>query len=301
MATNNNTTFDLDAYIKRRRRDIEKALQQSLPRATTRPCQLHKAMRHSLFAGGKRLRPLLTLAAAEACGGDPMPAMPLACAVECIHTFSLIHDDLPCMDDDELRRGVPTCHVVFGEATALLAGDALQALAFELASSHPGSRRHPTATIIRNLAHASGSRCLVGGQVMDMEAEGRDTTPGELRRIHEGKTAALLTSSLQLGGMSANATPSQYNALTTFGHSLGLAFQIIDDILDVTQSSEQLGKTAGKDHAVGKATFPAIIGLDRSRREAKRLTDRALDALETFKSNGTPLRSLANHLLDREC
>lgn len=292
---------ELTTFLHRHRPAIEKALDRALPGAKTSPAVVHQAMRHSIFAGGKRLRPLLLLAAHEACGGNGHGVLPLAAAVECLHTFSLIHDDLPCMDDDDLRRGVPTCHVVFGEAVALLAGDALQALAFELVADHPGTRRYPAATLVKDLAVAAGSRKLVGGQVLDMEAEGREkTTLAQLRQIHLGKTAALLTSCLRLGAMAANAKPKDLEALTAHGEFLGLAFQVVDDILDVTQSSEKLGKTAGKDAAVGKATYPAVLGLEKARKEAARLTGLALGALDPLGSRATTLRAIADYLLKRE-
>lgn len=291
----------LKEFIARQMPAIEKALDKAVPKATTRPQVLHKAMRHSLFAGGKRLRPLLVLAAAEACGGKPAPALPLAAAVECLHTFSLIHDDLPCMDDDDLRRGVPTCHVVFGEAVALLAGDALQSLAFELVASHPGSRRHPAAVMVKDLAIAGGSLHLIGGQVLDMEAEGRaGTTASQLKQIHLGKTAALLTACLRLGAMAANASPKILTALSTYGLNLGLAFQVVDDILDVTQTSAQLGKTAGKDAAAGKATYPAVLGMDKARKEAKRLTRLSLDALAPLGRRANVLHAMAEYMLLRD-
>ncbi|MGI9240180.1 MAG: polyprenyl synthetase family protein, partial [Verrucomicrobiales bacterium] len=254
----------------------------------------------SLFAGGKRLRPILCVAAAEACGGEVGRALPLAAAVECIHTYSLIHDDLPSMDDDDFRRGVPTCHTVFGEGTAVLAGDALQAMAFEFVAGAEPTRRYPVAAMVMDLAVTSGSRHLIGGQVMDMEGEGAGLGKRELKYIHESKTAALLKCSLRLGGMSANATPKQLQSLSDFGYSLGLAFQVIDDILDVTQTTEKLGKSAGKDVAAGKATYPAIYGLEASRREAKRLTRRASDALGVFGKKGEVLRGIADYLLDRD-
>lgn len=292
---------EITAFLSRHRPAIEKALDRTLPKATVRPFVLHQAMRHSIFAGGKRLRPLLLLAANEACGGDAKSALPLAAAVECLHTFSLIHDDLPCMDDDDLRRGVPTCHVVYGEAVALLAGDALQALAFEIVSGHSGARRYSAAQMTRELALAAGSHHLVGGQVLDMEAEGREkTTLAQLRQIHLGKTAALLTTCLRLGAMAANAKPKDLEALTAHGQSLGLAFQVVDDILDVTQSSEKLGKTAGKDAAVGKATYPAVLGLEKARKEAARLTGLALGALEPLGPRAMTLRAIAEYLLKRE-
>ncbi|MEM0896532.1 MAG: polyprenyl synthetase family protein [Verrucomicrobiota bacterium] len=292
---------DLKAYIAARREEVDKALEEALPGENISPATLHKAMRHSMFAGGKRLRPVLALAAAEACGGDFSPALPAACAVECLHTYSLIHDDLPCMDDDDFRRGVPTCHKVFGEDIAVLAGDALQAFAFELLANMDTPQRYPAAQFVSELAGAAGSLRLVKGQVLDMEGEGEEKqlTVDELREIHENKTGALLTASLRLGAMAANGSAQQLDALTIVGHSLGLAFQVIDDILDVTQSSEQLGKSAGKDEASGKSTYPALLGLDASKVEADRLTKEAIDALDVFGDKAARLREIAGFMLER--
>lgn len=292
--------MDLAKYLTSRTALIDKALDRYLPKETAKPATIHKAMRYSLFAGGKRLRPVLTLAAAEACGGSVEAATPAACAVECIHTYSLIHDDLPCMDDDDLRRGRPTSHKVFGEGIAVLAGDALLTVAFEILASAKPTARHGTAAQIADLANAAGSRWLVGGQVADLEGEGKKLGAADLSYIHRCKTAALLTASLRLGAMSANATPALLKAITTFGQSVGLAFQVIDDILDVTQPTEKLGKSAGKDVASQKATYPAIHGLEKSRKEAKRLTRAAHRALEPFGKKADTLRALADYLLARE-
>jgi geranylgeranyl diphosphate synthase, type II len=278
---------------------VEDALQAYLPLPTVKPKTIHKAMRYSMFAGGKRLRPILCLAAGECCGGEAFTALPLACAVECIHTYSLIHDDLPCMDDDDLRRGVPTSHKVFGEAIAVLAGDALLTFAFELAAQVPGWPRYSLKDVIRELAVASGSRSLIGGQVLDLESEGKRVSLPLLRFIHESKTAALLRATIRLGAMSANATPARLESLSVFGMSLGLAFQVIDDILDVTQSSETLGKSAGKDLIAEKATYPSVIGLEESRKVAKRLTEEAHQSLKPFGRKAEILHGLADYLLDR--
>ena len=279
---------------------IDAALQRFLPRASVRPSTIHRAMRHPVFAGGKRLRPILCLAAAEACGGDSEHALAPACAVELIHTYSLVHDDLPCMDDDDLRRGNPTTHVLFGENMAVLAGDALLTEAFAIIAQTPEGKKYRAGDYVTELASASDSRRLIGGQVMDLEGEGKALTKAQLVRVHEAKTAALLTSSLRLGGMSANASSSKLQALTDFGKSLGLAFQVIDDLLDVTQSTEKLGKTAGKDAAVEKATYPAILGLEKSKQEAHRLTRKALSALRPFGRRAVRLDQIAHHLLDRD-
>lgn len=292
--------MDLSRYLTDRTRVIDRALDRFLPKERTKPATIHKAMRYSLFAGGKRLRPVLNLAAAEACGGTLEQAMPGACAVECIHTYSLIHDDLPCMDDDDLRRGRPTSHKVFGEGIAVLAGDALLTIAFEILAQATPAKRYSTAAQITELASASGSQWLIGGQVADLEGEGKTLGGAELKYIHRSKTAALLTASLRLGAMSANATAAKLEAITNFGQSLGLAFQVIDDILDVTQTTEKLGKTAGKDVKATKATYPAIFGLDRSRREAQRLTATAHEALKVFGKKADVLRGLADYLLARD-
>jgi geranylgeranyl diphosphate synthase type II len=293
--------MDLKTYLRSRQRKIDRALDRYLPRANTKPATLHKAMRYSLFAGGKRLRPILCLAAAEACRGNIDGALPLACALECIHTYSLVHDDLPSMDNDDFRRGRPTCHKVFGDGIAILAGDALLTIAFEIVSRTKPARRYNISSLLREISVAAGSQKLIAGQVADLEAEGKDVKRDQLQFIHENKTAAILKSSVRLGAMSANADARKLSAITRFGQRLGLAFQIIDDILDVTQTSEILGKSAGKDVAAKKATYPAVIGLDKSRAEARRLTRQAHNALSMFSSSDAePLHALANYLLERE-
>jgi geranylgeranyl diphosphate synthase type II len=292
--------MNLKAYLASRQRTIDRALDRYLPSEKTRPVTIHQAMRYSLFAGGKRLRPILCLAAAEACGGRIENALPLACAMECIHTYSLVHDDLPSMDNDDFRRGRPTNHKVFGDGIAVLAGDALLTSAFETISRAKPTRRYDMSTLLREVAVAAGSRKLIAGQVADLEAEGKKTTRDDLRYIHENKTAAILTASVCLGAMSANATSKELAATTKFGRALGLAFQVIDDILDVTQTSEKLGKSAGKDIAAKKATYPAVIGLEKSRAEARRLTRKAHDSLAIFGKKAEPLHALANYLLERE-
>jgi len=287
--------MDLKAYLRSRQRKIDRALDRYLPRANTKPATLHKAMRYSLFAGGKRLRPILCLAAAEACRGNIDDALPLACALECIHTYSLVHDDLPSMDNDDFRRGRPTCHKVFGDGIALLT------IAFEIVSRAKPAPRYNISALLREISVAAGSQKLIAGQVADLEAEGKDVKRDQLQFIHENKTAAILKSSVRLGAMSANAEPKKLFAITRFGQRLGLAFQIIDDILDVTQTSEILGKSAGKDVAAKKATYPAVIGLEKSRAEARRLTRQAHNALSMFSSSDAePLHVLANYLLERE-
>ena len=292
--------MNLKTYLTTRAKDVDAALDVFLPKAKERPATIHAAMRYSVFAGGKRLRPVLCLAAAEACGGEFSLALPPACAVELMHTYSLVHDDLPAMDDDDLRRGRPTCHKVYGEGMAILCGDALLTEAFIVIGQTVATKRYNTRDYMTELAVTGSSRKLIGGQVMDLEGEGKKLTKRDLVRIHEAKTAALLTTSLRLGAMTANATPAKLEALTLFGHALGLAFQVIDDILDVTQSTEVLGKTAGKDQAVEKSTYPAIIGLEASRKEAVRLTAVAMDALNPLGKSAERLREVATHLLKRE-
>jgi geranylgeranyl diphosphate synthase, type II len=292
--------MNLQRYLAARQKEVDRALDRFLPKESVAPATIHKAMRYSLFAGGKRLRPILCLAAAEACGGKFAAALPHACAVECIHTYSLIHDDLPSMDNDDLRRGRPTCHKVFGDAIAILAGDALLTVAFEIASHAKPVSRYDLREVMREITEAAGSRKLIAGQVADLEAEGKNLSRNQVRSIHENKTAALLTASVRLGAMAANARTKQLAAVTAFGRALGLAFQVIDDILDVTQTSEKLGKSAGKDLAAKKATYPAVFGLEKSRSEARRLTTQAHRALDTLGADADVLRALADYLLARE-
>ena len=293
-------SFSLKRYIDRSIKQVNDALNKHLPKASAKPKTLHESMRYSMFAGGKRLRPILCLAAAEACGGRASESLILGSAVECIHTYSLIHDDLPGMDDDDLRRGMPTNHIVYGEGIAVLAGDALLTLAFELANQAKPTKRYKQNDFVGELAKTAGHAQLIAGQVTDLEAEGKPVSHTQLRYIHERKTSALLSCSVRLGGMSANATPRQLQALTDFGYHVGLAFQVIDDILDVTQSSEQLGKTAGKDAAVQKATYPSIVGLAKSRKIAAELTAKAYAALKPLKGKAAALEALADYLLKRD-
>jgi geranylgeranyl diphosphate synthase, type II len=292
--------FDLDGFLAKSTVAVNRALDRFLPSATTRPATIHKAMRYSLFAGGKRMRPALCLAAAEACGGSAAEAMPLACAVECIHTYSLVHDDLPAMDNDDYRRGKLTNHKVFGEGIAVLAGDALLTQAFEIAAQCKGWPRYTHQRVMLEIASAAGSLQLIAGQVADLEAEGKKIAAFNLRYIHERKTSALLCCSVRLGGMSANCTSAELKALTDFGYHVGLAFQVIDDILDVTQTSEKLGKTAGKDTKAQKATYPSIVGLEKSREIAEELTERAFAALKPLRGGASALHALAGYLLKRD-
>lgn len=291
---------ELKTWLKAQQEIVDAKLDNLLPAEDTRPATIHKAMRYSMFAGGKRLRPILCLAAAEACSGDIEAALYPASAVEVMHTYSLVHDDLPCMDNDDLRRGRPTSHVVYGEGIAVLAGDALLTEAFTIVAQTPANKRYNARDYVLEFSETGGSKKLIGGQVLDLEGEGKDLNQEQLVHIHEAKTAALLCTSLRLGGMSANCTVEQLQALTDFGYNLGLAFQVIDDILDVTQTTEQLGKTAGKDESVDKSTYPAILGLEESKIEATRLTQLALDALKPLGEKAARLEQIARYMLERE-
>ncbi len=294
-------SFDLGAYMKVQAAAIDVALDRFLPPDTQRPQTLHKAMRYSVFAGGKRLRPVLVIAGAEAVGGTAEQVMPTACALEMIHTYSLVHDDLPAMDNDDFRRGVPTNHKVFGEAIAILAGDALLTLAFRLVADNartaaPGA----VQAVVADGADAAGHAGMVAGQVEDLEAEGRQVGADTLDYIHVHKTGALIRTSLRVGAMLCDATAEQVRALSVAGANLGLAFQIVDDILDVVASSAELGKTAGKDQIQQKATFPAIHGLEASRARARSLIEEAEQALTAFGPRAEPIRALGRFILERK-
>ena len=295
-------SLDVHAYMKERARAVDEALERSLPPESAPPETVHKAMRYSVFAGGKRLRPVLVIAGAEAVGGAMDDVMPTACAMELIHTYSLVHDDLPAMDDDDFRRGRPTSHKVFGDAMAILAGDGLLTLAFRLLAENlqPGMDGRVLRDVLVGIAEAAGTGGMVGGQVADLEAEGRQVTPEALDYIHLHKTAALIRASIRSGAALCGATPAQLQALAVAGTSLGLAFQIVDDILDVTGTTEQLGKTAGKDQAQQKATYPAVHGLAASRARAEALMAEALGALQPFGPPAEPLRALGRFILDRK-
>lgn len=288
-----------EVYWKSRLPVVEKALDRLISKKA-HPALIHKAMRYSLLAGGKRLRPILCLAAARAAGGNETAALPAACAVECIHTYSLIHDDLPCMDDDDFRRGRPTNHKVFGEAVAVLAGDGLLTEAFASVARTRPNRRYSGADFVAELAHASGSLGLIAGQVLDLDSEKKRIPLKKLVEIHRAKTGALITTSLRLGAMSAGADARTLAHLTKFGRALGLAFQVIDDILDIVSTKEKLGKSIGKDQSSGKATYPRLLGLDGARREADRLTRAARSALRPFGSRAHALLAIADALLRRD-
>jgi len=293
--------MDIKSLIKNGVELTEARLNELLPGENVSPTTLHKAMRYSVFAGGKRIRPLLCLEAARAVCGAAEPALNAACAVEVLHTYTLIHDDLPSMDNDDLRRGRPTNHKVFGEGIAILAGDALLTEAFAMLTKVPANERYNVGNYVAELAYQTGSLTLVGGQVLDLEGEGRSLTVDELRAIHNGKTTALITASVRLGAMAAGATEEQLAALTTYGRCLGLAFQIIDDILDITSTPEVLGKSIGKDAAVQKATYPALVGMDAARAEAKELTEAGRAALDIFPPDRREaLLTISDYLLNRD-
>lgn len=287
-------------FLELERARVNEALEDALPDPDSAFPVLHRAMRHSLFAGGKRLRPLLAIAAAKACGARAEKALPAACAVEMIHTYSLIHDDLPSFDDEELRRGQPSCHAVYGEAMAILAGDALQALAFEhIARARTETDPEHVATATATLATAAGSTGMCGGQALDIQAAGRSIDLDELRRLHAAKTGALLTASVLCGAILAGADEERLSALRRYGDAVGLAFQIVDDLLDVDGDVETLGKRPGGDADRGQPTFPALIGVEEARKEAARLEQRAVAALETFDERADVLRKLAAYIIDR--
>jgi len=291
----------LKETLEEGRRLTDAALERLLPPATQFPPSIHAAMRHSVFAGGKRLRPILCMEAAQMIQGCvPLGVEELGAALEMLHTYSLIHDDLPALDNDDLRRGRPTCHKAFGEATAILAGDALQTRAYEvLAKLHCSAEAR--VSIISEIAYATGSVAgMIGGQVMDLEAEHHRPDAKTLEYIHRSKTGALLTASVVTGGLYADASPAQIQGLRGFGQNIGLAFQIVDDVLDVTQSSEQLGKTAGKDSAHDKATYPALFGIEASLKKADELVSAACVALDQFADRGQSLREIARFLVERK-
>ncbi|MBI4469534.1 MAG: polyprenyl synthetase family protein [Acidobacteria bacterium] len=290
------------AFLDRRRSDVERELDRLLPPASSDPAEIHRAMRYSLFAGGKRIRPLLTLAAGEAFDADDHVLLPVACAMEMIHTYSLVHDDLPAMDDDDLRRGRPTCHKVFGEAIAILTGDALLTLAFESLAAVPLTPEEAPRMvhIIREIAAAAGTReGMVGGQVLDMLSQGTKVTPEELEQIHRWKTGALIRASILTGAMAGRSQPEEMDHLNRYAINLGLVFQIVDDVLDVTSTTERLGKTAGKDQSVAKATYPSIVGIDESRRIVTRLVEDALKSLSRLDRSTGVLVDLAEYLASR--
>ena len=294
------TTFDLASYLKEKQILVEQALDQSLP--IRRPAKIYEAMRYSLLAGGKRLRPILCISACELHGGNLAMCLPTACALEMLHTMSLIHDDLPAMDNDDYRRGKLTNHKVFGEDIAILAGDALLAYAFEYVATQ--TRQVEAAHLIQvlgRLGRTVGAEGLVGGQVLDLECEGKaDVSTETLTFIHAHKTGALLETSVVTGALLAGAPDEAIQRLTTYAQNIGLAFQIIDDILDITATQEELGKSIGKDVKAQKATYPSLWGIDESRRQAQQLIDEAIAVLETYGEAANPLRAIAQYIINRK-
>jgi geranylgeranyl diphosphate synthase type II len=291
----------LAEYMAAQQKAVDAALDRWVPPQNENPATIHGAMRYSLFAGGKRIRPLLAIAAAQAVSDAPVGIESCACALEMIHTYSLIHDDLPALDNDDFRRGRPTCHKVYGDAMAILAGDALLTLAFEVLAKMEYADASKRIELVGELATASGTvGGMIGGQVNDLEGEGKHPTAQLLESIHRAKTGALLRASVRMGAIYAGAAADQLAALTSFGEHIGLAFQIVDDILDVEQSSEALGKTAGKDAAQKKITFPAVYSIDRSREMAEEERLAAHLALQPFDDRAQRLRELADLVVRRQ-
>ena len=294
-------SFDLSTYLAGRRQAVEQALERFLPSADSVPQQIHEAMRYSVFAGGKRLRPILVIAGAETVGGSAESVMPTACALELIHTYSLIHDDLPAMDDDDYRRGRLTNHKVFGEAVAILAGDALLTLAFRLLAENFSGARDPRLLpqLLAEIADAAGTPGMIGGQAVDVQSEGKSVDAEILEYIHTHKTAALIRASLRAGALLVGAPPSQLTAISEAGGRLGLAFQIVDDILDVEGSLEELGKMAGSDRRKKKVTYPEHFGLEASRLKARRLIQEAKATLAALGPGAEPVSALADFIFER--
>jgi geranylgeranyl diphosphate synthase type II len=289
-------------YLAEAKKAVDECLDRLLPAESEEPRTIHKAMRYSTFAGGKRVRPILVLAAGESVGGNREALLHLGCAIEMIHTYSLIHDDLPALDNDDLRRGRPTCHKVFGEAMAILAGDSLMTRCYQLLVELPNvpNMDSTRVAVIREIAHATGTvEGMIGGQVVDLESEGRAITSENLEYIHRSKTGALLAACTRCAALAAGASPAQLEALGAYGRKIGLAFQIMDDILDVTASSEELGKTAGKDQKAKKATYPALYGIDASREKARELTGSAIEDVQELGARAEALRGLAQFIHSR--
>jgi geranylgeranyl diphosphate synthase type II len=294
--------MDIKAYLAKKKDIVDKTLEKLVPPAKAFPSSVHEAMRYSLFAGGKRVRPILAIAAAEALGAKTADLLPIAGSLELIHTYSLIHDDLPAMDNDDFRRGRPTCHKVYGDAIAILAGDGLLNLAFEVLSD-PGRLKAIPANrllaVIKEISTASGVFGMVGGQVVDIESEGKEIDFPTLEYIHTHKTGALIRASVRSGALYAKANKRQFTALTRYGEMTGLAFQIADDILDITGKQEEIGKDVGSDLKKGKRTFPSFYGLEESRRRAVEVADKAVLALKDFDRKADPLRELAKYIITR--
>jgi geranylgeranyl diphosphate synthase, type II len=296
--------MEFKEYLAERLKRIDAGLKRYLPPVDTMPMRLHEAMHYSVFAGGKRIRPVLAIAACEAVGGDVERVLPAACALEMIHTYSLIHDDLPAMDDDDYRRGRLTSHKVYGEAAAILAGDALLTDALALLCGSGGHQDIPAdirLRMVHTIARAAGSAGMVGGQAADMDAEGKEPDLAMLQFIHTRKTGALILASVEVGALAGGGGEEELAAITRYGEAAGLAFQIADDILDVVGEQTTLGKDTGKDQARGKATYPALLGVEQSRRRARELRDMAVEALAPLGEDADPLRAVAHFIVDRSC
>lgn len=292
--------FDLRAYLDERRRQVDQYLDQHLPPASARPAILHEAMRYSLFGDAKRIRPILCMAAAEAVGGTAESALRPGAAIELLHTYTLIHDDLPAMDDDALRRGRPTCHIQFGEANAILAGDALLTMAFEWLADCPAPPPHSPGALVRELASAAGSQGVIGGQVEDIAAEGCAPDADLVDYIHLHKTADLLRAAVRIGAIAGGGSPAHVDALGNYGEKIGIAFQIADDLLNATSHRNALGKNAGTDAERGKVTYVAVYGIDESRRRAQALIASAHAALCKLPGDTNPLAAIADYIVARE-
>jgi geranylgeranyl diphosphate synthase type II len=294
------TSTAIQQYLDEQRLQVDAELERILPAVGEYPPSIHQAMRHSVFAGGKRLRPILCLESGRLFNGDERSLRRLGCALELIHTYSLIHDDLPALDNDDLRRGKPTCHRVFGEATAILAGDALLTLAFEIISEPGAGSEERRLRVIHDLSHAIGTRAgMVGGQVVDLETAGQTTSAKTLQYIHSAKTGSFLRAAVRSGALDAGASPEDLSRLSTYGEKIGLAFQIADDLLDVTSTREELGKSVGKDDQQHKATYPAIYGIEESRRIAAQLIQEACEALTSYGERAHRLQEIARFLIER--
>ncbi|MFZ3091405.1 MAG: polyprenyl synthetase family protein [Nitrospirota bacterium] len=296
------TGVALKEYLKEKREQVDKVLDDYLPKADMYPKALHQAIRYSLFAGGKRIRSILCIASCEAVGGDADAVLPAASAIELVHTYSLIHDDLPAMDNDDFRRGRPTNHKVYGESIAILAGDALLTSAFNMiADKELNNRLDPDTliTALKILAVASGSLGMVGGQAADIQASGKDVDLPDVEYIHTHKTGALILASVRIGAVCGGASDSELTALTRFGQAVGLAFQIVDDILDIEGNREEIGKDVGSDIAKKKVTYPSVIGISESKKRASELLEMALDSVSAFDEKAEPLRQIAGYIIER--
>lgn len=293
--------MNVSEYFKLKVVKVDEWLNKLLPVEDDVPVIIHQAMRYSVFAGGKRLRPILAIATGDVFGADERELMPAACALEMIHTYSLIHDDLPAMDNDDLRRGLPTCHVKFGEAMAILAGDALLTQAFLSLADYETVNLDRKIRVISEVAHAAATaRALIGGQVLDIQSEGKQITGEQLEAIHRAKTGALIRCSVRIGAILGGASEAELNALTTYGEKAGLAFQVADDLLDETATSEELGKTAGKDAASHKATYTALYGINGARKMAMHLCQEAIDAAKCTERDVRVLESIARFIVERK-